>query len=158
MRRSRSEKNPEAVRRATAPPIPAPDEAQPLAELQSSAGNQVVNHLVDRHIQTKLVVGTADDPVERQAERVADAVLQRLGHGADTEAGSTPETDAPVEVGAAGGEVPAATERAIAASPRDGFPLSPPVRRAMEDPGVARSCPALGADDVRRICYLHPMG
>ncbi len=54
-------------------------QAQPLIELQAMAGNEVVNRLLDGHIQTKPVVGPVDDPAELQADRVAQAMLQRLG-------------------------------------------------------------------------------
>jgi Domain of unknown function (DUF4157) len=138
MRRSRSERESEKVPRGASPHRTAtPAMTQPLLDLQALAGNEVVNRLVDRHIQAKLVVGAGNDPAELQADRVADAVVQRLGQGGNDAVGPTPAAEAPPEVGADGGEVTAATERAITAAP-GGSPLPAPVRRAMEN--------ALGAD------------
>jgi hypothetical protein len=57
----------------------APQAAHPLLALQRSAGNRAAV------LQTKLSVGRADDPAEREADRVAAEVLRKL-HGG--EAGS----------------------------------------------------------------------
>lgn len=138
MRRTRSPQEPDKVRQREAPPTVTRPQAQPLIELQAMVGNEVVNRLLDDHLQTKLVVGSVDDPAERQADRVAQVVLQRLGEGPASAAASAPGTDTPVEVDASGGAVTAATERDIAASAGAGFALSLPVRRTMEE--------ALGAD------------
>jgi len=79
-------------------------------------------------LQTKLAVGTVDDPLEHEADRVAERVM----------ASAAPEGigDAPVRVQRAGGEgasstqsAPPSVERALAAG---GRPLEPSVRHEME--------------------------
>ncbi len=49
--------------------------------LQRSAGNAIVNRL----IQAKLTVGAANDPLEREADRVADQVVSRSAIQRDPE-------------------------------------------------------------------------
>ena len=80
MRRGRSRRESKELPRGASPPVGAtPETAQPLLELQAVAGNEVVDRLVERRIQPKLVVGAARDPAEFEADRVANAVLRRLG-------------------------------------------------------------------------------
>lgn len=99
----------------------------PLLQLQRSAGNAVVN----RVIQTKLTVGHAADPHEREADRVAAEVVQRI------RAGETGEDDLPSRAAPSlqlkiadplgGAPVPADIEQRIAGSsgrPLDGGTLS----------------------------------
>src|SRR5215213_10368557 len=51
--------------------------AHPLAELQSSIGNALVQRLIrSPYIQTKLTVSTPGDPYEQEADRVADTVMR----------------------------------------------------------------------------------
>ena len=79
-------------------------------------------------LQTKLAVGSVDDPLEHEADRIADRVM----------ASSAPEAvgDAPVRVQRAGGDgagsmqaAPPSVERTLASG---GRPLEPSVRQDME--------------------------
>jgi hypothetical protein len=79
-------------------------------------------------LQTKLAVGSVDDPLEHEADRIADRVMASSALG---EVG-----DAPVRVQRAGGEgtgttrsAPQSVERTLAGS---GRPLEPAVRHEME--------------------------
>jgi Domain of unknown function (DUF4157) len=107
--------------------------------MQRAAGNEVVNLAVDRGIQTKLVVGPADDPAERQADRVAEAVLRSLVGDDGAGGGSAPEEGARISrktLGSTdplgGTDVDADNEAAIAAARSGGSPLDPGVRARME--------------------------
>ncbi len=50
--------------------------AQMMKNLQRSVGNTRVSNLLGGQIQTKLSVGAADDPQEREADQVAETVTQ----------------------------------------------------------------------------------
>jgi hypothetical protein len=81
-----------------------------------------------QHLQAKLVIGTRNDPLEREADRVADQVLTAPGHAACS------ATSARVQrfAGPAGGKTataPASVDHALADS---GRPLEPALRQAME--------------------------
>ncbi len=52
---------------------PAPGRRAPQGR---SIGNQAMLRLQGRHVQAKLIVGPADDPLEHEADRVADAVMR----------------------------------------------------------------------------------
>jgi hypothetical protein len=63
--------------------LPTPGE---MLHLQHTAGNRAVGQLIARQhatIQTKLTVGAADDPYEREADRVASQVLSMSSGAAD---------------------------------------------------------------------------
>lgn len=79
------EAEPQAAAKATPENV-----GHPLLNLQRSAGNAAVNRL----IQTKLTVGNANDPHEREADRVAAEVVQRIRSGEaggdDVQRSSTP--------------------------------------------------------------------
>jgi hypothetical protein len=107
-------------------PTPAaPTRAAP--RVGRPAGNRATLHL----LQAKLQVGRADDPLEREADRVAREVL----------AGRTPSlTSAPPAalrraspVGAEGGEADPATASAVERARGGGRPLDSQVRRSMEE-------------------------
>jgi len=88
-----------------------------------------------------LIVGSVQDPAERQADQVSLAVLQRLGGGGGS---ATPLRRAvEPEVGAEGGALSPATRSSIERLRGAGHPLPEPVRNRMEG--------AFGADfsDVR---------
>jgi hypothetical protein len=80
-----------------------------------------------KKVQTKLAVGSVDDPLEREADRIADRVLSSSAPGA--------VGDAPIRVQRAGGEgagtlqaAPASVERTLA---HGGRPLEPALRHDM---------------------------
>lgn len=99
-----------------------------LLQLQRAAGNRAVNRL----IQTKLIVGPADDPYEREAERIA------AQFGAPTSAADLPAQrlqalpQTPI-VGPEGGEAGDNIERQLAANRGAGAPLPPDTRAMMEN-------------------------
>jgi hypothetical protein len=64
---------------AAAAPIAGAAVGHPLLGLQRSAGNAAVGAM----LQTKLSVGRADDPAEREADRVAADVMRTLNGGGD---------------------------------------------------------------------------
>ncbi|WP_448544798.1 eCIS core domain-containing protein [Roseiflexus sp.] len=109
-----------------------------LLQLQRTVGNRAVNRL----IQAKLIVGSADDPYEREAASAA------ARFGTPASAAEWPEQriqtlpQTPV-VGTEGGEACDEIERQLAASRGEGTPLPPDTRVLMEN--------HLGADfsDVR---------
>jgi len=112
-----------------------------LRLLQRRAGN----HRASRWIQTKLslsklTVGPADDPYEREAERMAAQVAgassaapapDRSSPPPVQTAASTSSAQQP-EVGPQGGEVSDEIERALAGSKGGGAPLPAPMRASME--------------------------
>lgn len=51
--------------------------AQLMSQLQRSVGNARVSSLIGRKIQTKLNVSTVDDPSEREADHVSEAVTRQ---------------------------------------------------------------------------------
>lgn len=106
-------------------------------------------------VQTKVRVGSSTDPAEREADRLADAVVSRVDVadlGAayvsrpDAAAATPPLVEALLRqtsasapaVGQAGGTVPAESERSLREGAGGGAALAPRVRRALEG--------ALGAD------------
>lgn len=109
-------------------------------------------------LQTKLAVGAADDPLEREADLVAAAVVRSVRSGGATALLDQDGLDqedvrrlhgarnravgrvrrAPVAIGAEGGDLDRDTEHAIERSRSGGRPLDDRVRSTMEG--------ALGAD------------
>lgn len=90
-----------------------------------------------RTLQRKLVVGASDDPYEREADTVAEQVMQtlRAPDGADQHQISTlapSRISRLATVGAEGGAVDAATEQSIDQARCGGRPLETRVRRRME--------------------------
>lgn len=120
-------------------------EADPGPALQRSAGNQAVAALLE-HAQTKLEVGAVDDPLEHEADAVADQVVAAIRSGVPAGATATPVARSirrRANNGATGGgAVSPDTERAIGSS-SGGAPLPSTTRERLES--------AFGADfgDVR---------
>jgi hypothetical protein len=112
---------------------------QAVSSVQAVAGNRAVAAL----IQTKLMVGAADDPYEREADRVADRIMRALTSGAAWK--GAPGADEPVRrstsvenaLGAAF-EADAGIARRLTARRGGGRALPDAVRARME--------PAFGAD------------
>ncbi|MFT4102654.1 MAG: DUF4157 domain-containing protein [Burkholderiaceae bacterium] len=79
-------------------------------------------------LQRKLGIGASDDPLEREADRVADQVI---GMTARSNPGAAPVSvqRATAAGGLASGAVPDSVERALA---RSGSPLAPTLRQDME--------------------------
>jgi Domain of unknown function (DUF4157) len=140
MWRTRSQKERDkGLPRAGSPAPALRARPQRLLEMQTAAGNDVVNRVVHGHIQTKLVVGSADDPAERQADRVAEAVLRSLtghdgvGGGSELEEGSRISRKASRSTDPLGGmDVDPENEAAIAQARSRGSALDPGVRTRME--------------------------
>ena len=89
-------------------------------------------------VQRKLVVGAANDPYEREADAVADQVVQAL-RSPDAATAHRVGTSTPVSrisrlatLGAEGGAVDAGTERSINQARTGGQPMEGKVRRRME--------------------------
>lgn len=93
-----------------------------------------------RRTAAPMIVGSADDFAERDADRVADEVLSRLGntphvhddgcHGSAVRRSSTATAGA--EVGYEGGEISGGLSRRIDAARSGGSALDEPVRQRME--------------------------
>jgi hypothetical protein len=66
-------KNANKVERKAMPPRPTLATPAGVLQLQRAAGNTVVNRLIQR----KLTVGAAHDPLEQEADRVAEQVISR---------------------------------------------------------------------------------
>lgn len=117
------------IRRVTAARLATPDDAT----LDNAAQR------VQRSTRAPLTVGPADDPHEREADAVADAVVRRLRQPDDTvhdeqvasSGGSRVQRSAAV-VGAAGGELDTATSSKIERARSGGKPLDAPTRSSME--------------------------
>lgn len=83
-----------------------------------------------KRVQTKLAVGATDDPLEREADRIAEQVTDASGPGAPGAAPPGVQRAANDASAHAGGQSsPASVERALAGA---GQPLEPAVRRDME--------------------------
>ena len=121
-------------RTRSAPGTPRHDDA--LVALQHAAGNQAVGAL----IQAKLQVGAVDDPLEREADRVAKKVVAgthrhegpACADCSPVTAGDTAIRRAVAGGGAAGGELDVDTDGAIRQASGRGRPLDPDVQRSME--------------------------
>src|SRR5207253_8496237 len=97
-------------------------------------GNEVVNRLVDGHIQTKLLVGAASDSCEREADQVAQMVVRELRSPATAPApaaGAAVAWSAAV-VGAEGGSVDGDVQAGIERARGLGRPLDRSTRTRME--------------------------
>lgn len=81
-----------------------------------------------RRLQARLQAGAVDDPLEREADRVADQVLSDRPAVANSRPAHAVQRVSRVADGE-GGEVPASVEYALAGS---GRPLEPALRRDME--------------------------
>lgn len=129
-----------------------------LAALQHTAGNQAVTAL----IQAKLQVGAADDPLEREADRVAKRVVAGAHrHDGPDCADCVGTVEAAVQrrpvhaAGAQGGEVDGATDASIRQAAGGGRPLDADVQRTMEagfgvDFSAVRVHDDAGADQLNR--------
>jgi hypothetical protein len=116
-----------------------------VAILQRTAGNRAVARLIGRGdrqvhplLQAKLMVGAVNDPLEREADRVADSVIRAWS--------SRPASRTTVAVGepevrrlaeprhdpASGFEADATVARRLSARRGSGRPLPPAVRERME--------------------------
>lgn len=125
-----------APKRSPAAPAPVPG----ALALQQGAGNRAVVGLL---AQAKLAVGSVDDPLEAEADRVADAVVQAMR--APVPSSSPPaETHRRVArvaqrlaagpaVGPDGGEVDPEVESSLNSARGGGRPVPDGVRRQMED-------------------------
>jgi hypothetical protein len=89
-------------------------------------------------VQRKLVVGAADDQLEREADTVADEVMRSLASSSDADTlhrvatAPSARISRVATVGAEGGAVDADTERSIEQARSGGRPLEGKVRRRME--------------------------
>lgn len=104
---------------------PGLSSTEDIIALQSLAGNQAVTRL----IQAKLVVGAADDPYEREADRVADQVL------AIPSAAQQPHSAAPAGAAPGAQRAPAMDEEDVQTKPLAAgiTPLQRFVQRAPEE-------------------------
>ena len=111
-----------------------------LLRMQASAGNQAVISFLNQ-AQTKLEVGAANDPLEAEADRLADRVVRSLGSSSSEPSGNLAEGVSavdvrralePSEVGPDGGEVEPEVERAIHSARGTGTPLKDGLRQDME--------------------------
>ena len=118
----------------------AEEEAAQL-ELQRTAGNRAVSELI-AGAQAKLKVGAVDDPLERDADAVAEEVVRTIRSGGAGSLGDHVQRRADGG-GDAGGDMAAGTDAAVEAARGGGQPLPEDTRAAVED--------AFGADfsDVR---------
>jgi len=121
-------------RAATAAPGGTATEAPAALALQASAGNAAIAAMM-AGAQAKLKVGRADDPAEREADRVAGEVMQAM-RGGDPGgvahlAAPTIQRKASGDAGA--GTVSADTDAAIAHSRGGGTPLPDTTRTGMEE-------------------------
>ncbi len=96
--KSRRHRDPALNRAAPASPSPAGPLPSALLALQQRAGNRATVGW----IQHKLEVGSADDPLEAEADQVAQQVLRRIsvrpasaGEAGAVEAGAADTTNAP---------------------------------------------------------------
>jgi hypothetical protein len=79
----------------------------PLLHLQRSIGNQAFQRLIESsYIQTKLQVSTPEDPLEQEADRVAETVMRM------TEAEATEENETPLQAKPLANEVSRLDQRA----------------------------------------------
>src|SRR3954468_22232912 len=106
-----------------------------LLQLQRSYGNRHVQQVVECAtlapvIQTKLVLGPADDRYEREADRVARQVASGAGGPALDAASRTPAIQSLAN--AQGGAVDADVQQAIQQAGGGGQPLPEHVRGSME--------------------------
>ena len=124
--------------------------SNPLLSLQRSLGNGLIqrlassrsqsndcaggagcscSHCANRRLQTKLTVGPVDDPYEREADRVADQVVQLPGSSGETDAGSRAPSIQRIASGESGSSAPEAN---VSLSQHGGRPLSAETRSFME--------------------------
>ncbi|MFN2505308.1 MAG: DUF4157 domain-containing protein [Acidimicrobiales bacterium] len=138
-RRAKAEQGRESLSVPNRPP--AVRTIADIRRLQGTAGNRVVTRLMTDGfvVQSKLRVGPAGDAYEREADRIADAVMR----GATQATPAVPASDdvhrvrRSVEpgaepVGLEGGDLGTDSERAIHQAQRSGRRLTPDVRQSME--------------------------
>lgn len=126
--------NPTPLRQGDRQPRPSP-----LVNLQGHLGN----HGLRRLLQAKLEISRPDDPLEREADQVADAVMRMQDEEEELlQRTALPEEEEPLQRQAddvgGGGQLSSHLEEAIHQLHGRGNPLSEPVRSFME--------PRFGAD------------
>ena len=112
------------------------------AELQRTAADEDGSALVQRkcdaceaetRILPQLQVGRVDDPLETEADEMADRVVRRQTASVNDEERQTPPVQAKVEDSASSESSTAGLEGALADSHGSGTPLAPHIRDEMED-------------------------
>jgi hypothetical protein len=135
----RSYRQPKQAEPAVEPAPPEHQQASPLIAMQRRAGNAAT--LAAIGAQGKLKVGAADDPAEREADRVARQVTAALADGGSVAPGTKDKKgegtigrilQRRAAIGAEGGDVDTDLERDITSARSGGAPLEPDVRRSME--------------------------
>ncbi|HYH51797.1 MAG TPA: DUF4157 domain-containing protein [Acidimicrobiia bacterium] len=107
-----------------------------MLDLQAAAGNRAT-----ARVSRSLVVGSAGDRAEREADALAGSALARLGIGDVVHRSAGMPSGA--EVGLAGGGLSPRTAHAVqAARASGGRPLDSGTRSAMEE-GLGRSLPSV---------------
>jgi hypothetical protein len=110
------------------------------AALQAAAGNAAVGALI-AGAQAKLEVGSSNDPLEREADAVAEETVRALRSGVVTGAAAAAAAEGPPRIQRAGGatggsggraRLDPGAEAAIETSRAGGSPLPGPVRGRME--------------------------
>jgi hypothetical protein len=119
-------------------PRSVPKSSSPLADLQRFAGNAATAALIKRS-QRRLRVGSAADPAECEADRVAHDVVEHLQRSAGLADRLNDPASRPVRrmqrrsaVGGAGGPLNDSTEAALRSARTNGRRLPDGVRRQME--------------------------
>jgi len=96
-----------------------------ILQLQRLVGNRATGDLLGQPVQTKLLLGPADDPYERQADQVAQVAVRGAGTAAPSTISRLPgEIQLASLHGAAGGEVDPQVARSIEAQRGGGQPLA----------------------------------
>ena len=96
------------------------------------AGNEVVNRLVDGHIQAKLLVGAVSDSCELEADQVAQTVGQMLRSPTTAPVANAAVARSAAVVGAEGGAVDGDVQAEIKRARGGGRPLDRSTRTRME--------------------------
>lgn len=113
--------------RADAPAPPG------ISDLQAQAGNAAVSALL-AEAQPKLMVGSSDDPLEQQADRLADRIVAgRSSSEAVSPATGRLQRDGGDAASETGGELDASDAAAIRGAAGGGRPLDPSFQRTMEE-------------------------
>jgi hypothetical protein len=73
---SPSPNDPHSLKKLGQPEAGATHRARAMITLQRSIGNNRISNLIGAAVQTKLTVGEADDPHEREADRVAETIIR----------------------------------------------------------------------------------
>jgi hypothetical protein len=136
----------------------SPGRAGHVLELQQLIGNRRVEAMVRGAIvQPKLDVGAAGDPLEQEADRMADHVMRSLDAVTEERAGETRISRAVADevIGQEGGPVASDTESAIHRHRGQGAALPDAFRSSMEsafgaDFGAVRVHTGPAADELNR--------